>query len=151
MKAKAQLLLWASLIALVVLSLKFLEYQLWIRSLRLEVYLGLVALIFMGLGLWAGITWNRGRRQRKIPVFSDEYLAARRRQLGISPREFEVLELIAAGHSNQEIADACFVSLSTVKSHVSRLFSKLDVQRRTQAVQKARELQLLPPAAPDLP
>lgn len=148
MKAKTQLLLWALPIALVVLLLKFLDYQLWIRSLRIEAYLGLIALIFMSLGLWAGLSWNRDRRRPAPVVFDLVEMEKRRQQLGISPREFEVLELIAAGLSNQEIADACFVSLSTVKSHVSRLFSKLDVQRRTQAVQKARELQILPPATP---
>ena len=64
--------------------------------------------------------------------------------LGISKREYEVLELMARGLSNQEIADALFVSINTIKTHVSNLFLKLDTKRRTQAIQKAKELRLIP-------
>ena len=73
------------------------------------------------------------------PIVPEEVL----RELGISPREYEVLQLMAAGLSNQEIADRLFISLNTVKTHISNLYLKLGVQRRTQAIQKAKEKGLM--------
>jgi DNA-binding NarL/FixJ family response regulator len=127
--------------------LKMIEYRYVVRDFSLEVYLGVVAALFTGLGVWAGLRLTR----RKVvivnpdfqqPVFrrNDQEL----QRLGISKREYEVLELIAQGLSNQEIAEKLFVSLNTVKTHSSNLFMKLDARRRTQAVLRAKELGLLP-------
>jgi ATP/maltotriose-dependent transcriptional regulator MalT len=80
-----------------------------------------------------------------VPVSSDNFQLneALLAQTGISKREYEVLELMAQGLSNQEIAEKLFVSLNTVKTHTSNLFVKLDAKRRTQAIQKAKELGLI--------
>lgn len=135
-------------LALLMVALKSIEYRYMLRDLSMEFYVTLVALLFTGIGLWVGIklrnktivepiTTSTELKDTSVP--KTELLA----QIGISQREFEVLELIAEGCTNQEIADRLFISLNTVKTHSSNLFAKLDVKRRTQAVQKAKELTLL--------
>ncbi|MCB0696885.1 MAG: winged helix-turn-helix transcriptional regulator [Chitinophagaceae bacterium] len=128
--------------------LKLIEYNYFIRDLSLEVYLGVIAIFFTILGIWAGTKIiNRKTIIKEVPVMvgGDFVLnETRMSQLGISPREYEVLELMSGGMSNQEIADKLFISLSTVKTHTANLYLKLDVRRRTQAVQKAKEMQLIP-------
>jgi two-component system, NarL family, response regulator LiaR len=121
--------------------LKFVEYRYFIRDLSLEVYLGVVAILCAVVGAWAGTRLTR----RKIVVAKPDFKPdeAEYRKLGISKREYEVLELMAQGLSNQEIADKLFVSLNTIKTHTSNLFMKLDARRRTQAVRRAKELGLL--------
>jgi two-component system, NarL family, response regulator LiaR len=122
--------------------LKFIEYRFFVRDLSLEFYLGLVAILFAGLGVWAGLRLTR----RKVVVANPDFKLnePELQRLGISKREYEVLELMAQGLSNQEIADKLFVSLNTVKTHSSNLFMKLDARRRTQAVRRAKEFGLLP-------
>jgi two-component system, NarL family, response regulator LiaR len=122
--------------------LKFIEYRYFVRDLSLEFYLGVVAILFAGLGVWAGLRLTR----RKVVIASPNFKLnePELRRLGISKREYEVLELMAQGLSNQEIADKLFVSLNTVKTHSSNLFMKLDARRRTQAVRRAKEFGLLP-------
>lgn len=121
--------------------LKFIEYSFWVRDLPLEYYLGMVAIFFTGLGIWAGLKLTR----RKVIVVTPDFKLneAELQRLGISKREYEVLELIAQGLSNQEIAEKLFVSLNTVKTHSSNLFMKLEVRRRTEAIRRAKELRLL--------
>ena len=136
-------------LALLMVALKSIEYRYMLRDLSMEFYVTLVALLFTGIGLWVGFKLrNKAAIQPVKPeaeeaekdiVPKDQLLA----RIGISQREFEVLELIAEGCTNQEIADRLFISLNTVKTHSSNLFAKLDVKRRTQAVQKAKELTLL--------
>jgi len=129
-------------LAALVAVLKFIEYRFFTQDLTLEFYLGLVALLFTGLGIWVGLKLTRQKVVVVHPDFRlDESLLERHE---ISRREYEVLELIAQGLSNQEIAEKLFVSLNTVKTHSSNLFLKLDAKRRTQAIQKAKELRLLP-------
>ena len=122
--------------------LKFIEYNFLVRDLSLEAYLGIVALLFTGLGIWAGLRLTR----RRVAIATPDFMPnePERQRLGISKREYEVLELIAQGLSNQEIAERLFVSLNTVKTHSSHLFVKLDARRRTDAVRRAKELRLLP-------
>lgn len=139
---KKTILLYGLSLAGLVTLLKFFEYRLYIRDLSLEVYVGVVAVLFTALGVWAG----RRITYRKVVLASidfqlDETLLDR---LGISKREHEVLELISKGLSNQEIADKLYVSVNTVKTHSSNLFQKLEVSRRTQAVQRGKELRLIP-------
>ncbi len=122
--------------------LKYVEYNYFFRILPLETYIGIIAVIFASLGIWAG------RRLRILPAIPAETQHSpvekpRIEQAGISKREYEVLELIALGLSNQEIADRLFVSTSTVKTHISNLYSKLGVKRRTEALRRAKELQLI--------
>jgi DNA-binding NarL/FixJ family response regulator len=127
----------AALIAL----MKYIEYQFFIKSFSLEFYIGIVALFFTGLGVWAGLKLT----QKQINTVGSEFKQNETElaRLDISKRELEVLELMAAGFSNQEIADKLFLSLNTVKSHSSNLFIKLDVKRRTQAIQKGKNLGLI--------
>lgn len=131
-----------SLAALVFL-LRLLEYRFLVRDLSMEFYVGAIAIFFTVLGAWVGLKLTR----RKTLIITNpqfEFNPTRIEVLGISKREYEVLELMAKGLSNQEIADKLFVSLNTIKTHSSNLFLKLEVSRRTQAVQKAKELQLIP-------
>lgn len=121
--------------------LKLVEYKYLIRDIPLEFYIGLVALLFTSLGIWAGLRLTRRRViEISTPFKIDE---ANLQKLGISKREYEVLELISCGHSNQEIADKLFVSTSTIKTHIANLFAKLDASRRTQAISRARELHII--------
>jgi len=128
--------------AVLIFMLKYLEYRLLVRDLSTEIYVGIVAVMFTILGIWAGLRITR----KKVIVTSSGFSLDEDglQKLGISKREHEVLELIAQGLSNQEIADKLFVSLNTVKTHTSNLFMKLEVSRRTQAIQKAKELRLIP-------
>jgi DNA-binding CsgD family transcriptional regulator len=122
--------------------LRFLEYRFIVRDIPFEFYVGVVAVMFTVLGVWVG---RRLTRVRLVPVGPDfERDDEALKSLGISKREFEVLELIAGGLSNQEIAEKLFVSTSTIKTHTSNLFAKLDARRRTQAIQRAKELRILP-------
>jgi DNA-binding CsgD family transcriptional regulator len=139
---KKTIALYGLALAGLVAILKFVEYRFFMHDLALEFYLGAVAVLFAGLGIWAGLRLTRNKVMIIDPNFKlDESILER---LGISKREYEVLELMAQGLSNQEIAEKLFVSLNTVKTHLSNLFVKLDAKRRTQAIQKAKELRLLP-------
>jgi DNA-binding CsgD family transcriptional regulator len=131
-------------------GLKAIEYRWLVVEHSFEIYGGLVAVIFAAVGVWLGrrITGNRHTvevREVLVPApvafIRDE---AKLAELGITPRELEVLELIAEGLSNKEIADKVFVSENTVKTHSSRVFDKLGARRRTQAVQLGKELRLIP-------
>jgi len=136
------ILLYSVALAALTGILKFIEYRYLVRDLSLEFYLGVVAVLCAGLGVWAGLRLTR----RKVIIANPDFKhnEAELQRLGISKREYEVLELMAQGLSNQEIADKLFVSLNTVKTHSSNLFMKLDARRRTQAVQRAKEFGLLP-------
>ena len=136
---KRAVLLYSAAIAVAALSLQWLEYRYAVRALSAEVYIGAVAVGFTALGLWAGYRLT-SRGPKTAFERNDRAIAA----LGISGRELEVLELLAQGSSNKEIADRLCVSPHTVKTHLGHLYDKLDVARRTQAVQKARELRILP-------
>jgi ATP/maltotriose-dependent transcriptional regulator MalT len=122
--------------------MKYIEYQFLAKSFSIEFYVGVVAIFFTGLGVWAGLKLTK----KQIKVVGPEFVQNETElsRLEISKRELEVLELMATGFSNQEIADNLFLSLNTVKTHSSNLFLKLDVKRRTQAVQKAKTLGLIP-------
>lgn len=122
--------------------LNFVEYRFYVRDLSIEFYIGVVALMFTVLGVWAGRQLTRKKTIVVTPNFS--FNESNLEKLGISKRELEVLELIAQGMSNREIADTLFVSPHTVKSHSSNLFIKLNARRRTEAIKKAKELMLLP-------
>lgn len=132
--------------------LKFIEYKHFVRAYPGEIYGGILALIFTTAGIYVGLRWRRAGEKERIIVRevrtgpAEAFLLndAALRELAITPRELEVLGLIAEGFSNREIADRLFVSENTIKTHSSRLFDKLGVARRVQAVQKGRELGLIP-------
>ncbi len=133
------ILIYAVLLAAGAFALEWLQYKYVTRMFATEIYVGVLALGFTGLGLWAGY---RLTPRRAAEAF--ERNAAALKSLGVTDREFAVLELLAAGRSNKEIARDLGVSPNTVKSHILHLFEKLEVRRRTQAIQKARELRLVP-------
>ncbi len=138
--------------ALVIALLQMIEFRWIIIEHSVAIYGGLVAVIFAGVGLWLGLRLTRPRPEvvvREVEVMVPapvEFVRdeARVEALGLTPRELEILDLIAAGLSNQEIAERLFVSVNTVKTHSSRVFEKLDVRRRTQAVQQGKALRLIP-------
>jgi NarL family two-component system response regulator LiaR len=136
------IVIYGAAMAILVGLLKLIEYKYFVRDIPLEFYIGLVAVMFTALGVWAGLRLTRPKVITTSGSF--ELNQANLGKTGISSREYEVLELIAQGFSNEEIAEKLFVSISTVKTHVSNLFSKLDARRRTQAVQRAKELHIIP-------
>jgi NarL family two-component system response regulator LiaR len=139
---KRTIIIYGLSLAVLIFLLKFIEYRFLVRDLSLEFYIGAIAIFFTVLGVWAGLKLTK----RKTIIITNpafHFDQSRIDSLGISKREYEVLELMAKGLSNQEIADKLFVSLNTIKTHSSNLFLKLVVSRRTQAVQKAKELQLI--------
>ena len=143
-------LLYGLVGGVLIAALKAIEYRWLIVQHSIEIYGGIVALVFAVVGIWLG---RRLTRERKTVVVREvlvpapaEFIRdqARLESLGITPRELEILELIAQGLSNKEIAERVFVSENTVKTHSSRVFDKLGARRRTQAVQLGKELRLIP-------
>jgi DNA-binding CsgD family transcriptional regulator len=134
--------------ALIVL-LRLIEFRFLVVEHSLEIYGGLIALLFAAVGIWLGLKLTRKEivvQEVPVPAAPEPFAVneAQLKQLGITKRELEILELIAHGMSNREIAEKLFVSENTVKTHSSRLFDKLSAKRRTQAVQIAKENGLLP-------
>jgi DNA-binding NarL/FixJ family response regulator len=130
--------------------LRLMEYRFLIVEHSVEIYSALIAALFAAVGIWLGLTLNRksspavrkeAREPASGPFVADE---AKLKELGITPREIQILGLIAAGLSNREIAARLFVSENTVKTHSSRLFDKLGAKRRTQAVQFGKAAGLIP-------
>ena len=151
LRNKAIIIYGISLAALLFL-LKWLELRFIIFSHSFEIYIGFIAIIFTGLGIWLALKLSKPKIEtvvvekevyvnRNEDFVLDTALVAK---LELSKRELEILGLLAEGHSNQEIASKLFISLSTVKTHLQNLFEKLEVKRRTQAVEKARRLSLIP-------
>ncbi|MBL7867544.1 MAG: DNA-binding response regulator [Flavobacterium lindanitolerans] len=149
-KYKSTMLYGISL-ALLLFLMKWLEFRFMVINHTLEIYIGLIAIIFTALGIWLALKLTKPKKEtiiieKEIYVSDAEFIQDRNQleKLNLSKREMEVLKLIAQGCSNQEIASQLFVSLPTIKSHSSKLFEKLDVNRRTQAVEKAKRLKLIP-------
>lgn len=141
-------LLYGLLGGVLIVVLKVVEYRYLVLAHSLEIYGGIVALLFSALGIWLGLKLTRTRETvvvREVAVVGPfTRNEARLVELGITPREFEILEALAAGHSNREIAERLFVSENTVKTHAARLFDKLQARRRTQVIQRAKEAGLIP-------
>lgn len=156
------ILLYGILCGALIVLLQVVEYRFLVIDRRVEIYGGLVAAIFAGVGIWLGLRLVRPKervvvREVEVPVevhvevpvevpvagpfVRDEAQVA---ALGLTPRELEILEFIAAGLSTREIAERAHVSENTVKTHSSRVFDKLGARRRTQAVQRGKELRLIP-------
>jgi DNA-binding CsgD family transcriptional regulator len=153
-RAVRDILLYGVCGGVLIAVLKLTEYRFLVVEHSVEIYGALVAALFAGLGIWLGQTLTRKKPaviikevpaqapvQPMGPFVADE---TRVNQLGITPREMEILGLIATGLSNREIADRLFVSENTVKTHSSRLFDKLGAKRRTQAVQIGKTARLIP-------
>jgi len=136
----------------ILLLLRWLEFRFVIMDHSFEVYIGAIALIFTSLGIWLAVKLTKPRTTTIIvekEVFvsrpAEGFIPNGKTLLkfGISKREWEVLALMSEGLSNQEIAGRLFVSLNTIKTHSSKLFEKLEVKRRTQAIEKGKRLGLL--------
>ena len=136
---KKTIFIYGLSLALLVFILEYFEYRYFVRDLSIEAFVFIISLMFAGLGLWVGQKLTS--RQKTSTEFQKNTTALD--YLGISDRELEVLELVALGLSNKEIADKLFVSVNTVKTHLSKLYEKLEVNRRTQAVEKAKSLNLI--------
>lgn len=132
------ILIYGAILAAGTFALEWLEFRLLVRTHATEAYVALVALAFMGLGVWLG---SRLFRRESAATFVPNTRA--QEALGISGRELEVLELLAAGRSNKEIARRLDVSPNTVKTHVTKLLAKLEARRRTEAILRARELGMI--------
>ncbi len=150
---KRHVLLYGVLGGALIAALQWTQYRFLVIEHSFEIYGGLIAATFAALGIWLGLRLTRPQKivvqevqvQVQVPA-SQTFIPdeKRREHLGITRREFEILELIAQGMSNREIAEKLYVSENTVKTHSSRVFDKLGAKRRTQAVQLGKELGLLP-------
>ena len=146
---KRHVLIYGLIGGVLIAVLKWTEYRFLVIEHSIEIYGGLTAAIFAVLGIWLGLKLT-GTKQRvvvkEVPVPAGEPFIPdekKREDLGITRRELEILELIAQGLSNREIAEKLYVSENTVKTHSSRVFDKLGAKRRTQAVQLGKEFGLL--------
>ena len=157
---KRHVLIYGLIAGVLIAALNLIQYRYLVIEHSVEIYGGLVAAVFSAVGIWLGLRiTTRGRVEAASgnsepgvergasanagvqPFEPDEM---RREDLRITPRELEILNLIAQGMSNREIADRLFVSENTVKTHSSRVFDKLGAKRRTQAVRLGKEFGLLP-------
>ena len=145
-------MLYSISLALLLFLLKWLELRFIIFDHAFEIYIGAIALIFTALGIWLALKLTKPKLHTVV-VEKEVYVnnnagfvlnEAEMNRLGLSRRELEVLQLMAQGLSNGEIAERLFVSLNTIKTHSSKLFEKMDVKRRTQAVEKAKRAGLIP-------
>lgn len=135
---------------ILIVALRMIEFRFLVVEHSIEIYGGLIAALFAGLGIWLGLKLTKKKevliiKEVAVPATLPFSLNEQRlKDLGITKRELEILELIARGMSNREIAEKLFVSENTVKTHSSRLFDKLSAKRRTQAVQIGKEFGLIP-------
>ena len=143
--------LYGASLSILLFLLKWLELRFVIYDHAFEVYAGAIAVLFTLLGIWLAVKLTKPKvetiviekeiyRDPTIPFVLNEKAL---NQLGMSRRELDVLQLMSEGHTNQRIADELFVSLNTIKTHGSRIFEKLDVKNRTQAIDKAKKLGLI--------
>lgn len=156
LRNKATILYGISL-AFLLFLLKWLELRFIIFDHSFEIYIGFIAVIFTALGIWLALKLSKptpgSYRVETVVVEKEVYVNSKENfvldtllvsQLELSKRELEILGLLAQGYSNQEIATKLFISVSTVKTHNQNIFEKLAVKRRTQAVEKAKRLNLIP-------
>jgi DNA-binding CsgD family transcriptional regulator len=147
-----QILIYGLIGGVLITLLKWTEYRFLVIERSVEIYGALTALTFAILGIWLGLKLTKTKEKIVVREVAVHTPAAKpfvlddrkRKDLGITRRELDILELIAQGMSNREIAEKLFVSENTVKTHSSRVFDKLGAKRRTQAVQLGKEFGLLP-------
>ena len=132
-------LLYGISMAILLFLLKWLELRFVVFDHLFEVYAAIISVIFMVLGAWL----MHNFQQRKLEKENEKQEIVAVPELGLSQREMEVLVLMSQGFTNQQIADKLFLSIHTIKTHGSNLFVKLDVKNRTQALVRAKELEIL--------
>lgn len=146
------IILYSISLAFLLILLKWLELRFLIFGHSFEVYIGSIAVIFTALGIWLAIKLSKPKIktvvvEKEVYVNRNENFVLNTSlisQLELSKRELEILSLLAKGHSNQQIAANLFISLSTAKKHIQNIFQKLEVKKRTQAIEKAKRLNLIP-------
>ncbi|MCW3085850.1 MAG: ATP-dependent transcriptional regulator, MalT-like, LuxR family [Bacteroidetes bacterium] len=146
-----EILIYCISMALLLFLLKWLEARFIVFNYRLDFFIGAIAIVFTVLGIWLALKLVKPKVETRIiekEVYIDNSAQTEINQkeiakLGISKRELDVLNLMATGLSNEEIAGKLFISLNTVKTHSSNIFLKLDVKRRTQAAEKAKRLNII--------
>lgn len=145
------IILYGLILAILVFALKWLQWKFLIVDNAIDIYIGLVALFFTVLGIWVATQLVKPKVQTVI-VEKEVFVAQTEeftinetelKKLNLSSREYEVLQLLARGYSNTDIAESLFLSLSTIKTHVSNLYLKMDVKSRTQAIDKAKRLKII--------
>jgi DNA-binding CsgD family transcriptional regulator len=147
---KKHILIYGLVGGVMITALKLMEYRFLVIERSIEIYAAMIAAVFAVLGIWLGLKLTKPKEKlvvREVPVPAGAPFVlneSKLTELGVTPRELEILGLIAQGLSNREIAEKLFVSENTVKTHSSRLFDKLSAKRRTQAVQIGKEFGLLP-------
>jgi DNA-binding CsgD family transcriptional regulator len=146
-------ILYGVSLAVLLFLLKWLELRFIIIDYAFEFYIAAIAVIFMLLGIWLALKLTKPKvrtvvveKEILVNNNADGFIMNEKEfvKLGLSKRELEVLQLMAEGLTNQEIASRLYVSLNTIKTHSSNLFGKMDVKRRTQAIEKAKRLQIIP-------
>ena len=143
--------LYGLILAILVFALKWIQWKFLIVDNSIDIYIGLIAVFFTALGVWIATQVVKPKTrtivvEKEIIVSQPEKFVlneAALKRLDLSNREYEVLQLLAKGFSNTDIANNLFLSVSTVKTHVSNLFLKMDVKSRIQAVEKARKLKII--------
>jgi NarL family two-component system response regulator LiaR len=149
LRRNKQVIIYGIALAIIIFVLKWLEIRYIIADTQLDTYIGLIALIFTALGVWLAFKLRKPALQTVV-VEKEVYRTAftlnetEVKRLNLSKRELEVLQLMAHGLSNQEIAEKLFVSLNTIKTHSTQLFEKMEVKRRTQAVDLGKKLSIIP-------
>lgn len=141
------IILYGLILAILVFTLKLLQWKFLILDNAIDIYIGLIAIFFTVLGIWVATQLIKPKVktvviEKEVPekfTVNETEL----KNLNLSSREYEVLQLLAKGHSNNDIAESLFLSVSTVKTHVSNLFLKMEVKNRTQATEKAKRLKII--------
>lgn len=142
--------LYAGIMAILVFALKWMQWKYLIVDHSIDIYVGLIAVFFTLLGIWVASQLTKPKIETVV-VEKEVYVShpeafvlneAELKKLNLTTREYEVLQQLSKGLSNAEIAEQLFLSLSTVKTHVSNLFFKMEVKNRTQAIEKAKRLKL---------
>ena len=152
LKPAKSIFLYAALMALLVFALKWMQWKYLIVDHSVDIYVGLIAVFFTLLGIWVASQLTKPKIEtvvveKQVYVVSPESFVLNEEELtklNLTTREYEVLQQLSKGLSNAEIGEQLFLSLSTVKTHVSNLLFKMDVKNRTQAIEKAKRLKLTP-------
>lgn len=142
--------LYGLIAAVLIIGLKWLQWKFLIVDNAIEIYIGLIAVLFTCLGTWVASQLIKPRvktviveKEVLIPLSDPfEINEAELKKLNLTTREYEVLQLLVKGHTNADIAQQLFLSISTVKTHVSNLYLKMDVKNRGQAIEKAQRLKI---------
>lgn len=152
LKDYKHVILYGLILAVLVFSLKLIQWKFLIIDNAIDIYIGLIAIFFTSLGVWVSTQLSKPKVQtvtveKEVFVTQPESLTINEQELqklNLSSREYEVLQLLAKGHRNADIAEILFLSLSTIKTHVSNLYLKMEVKSRTQAIGKAKQLKIIP-------